>query len=140
MKQLDRDPWKGVEEKYKIGQKVRGRILKTNPFGAFVELDKEIHGLAHISELSKGMIRDINEVVEIGKEYDFKIVTIDPKNHRLGLSIKALYEDEKKAKEVKEVKEVKKEVKEKVTEVKEEASEEVKEEAKKEEAKEEKTK
>lgn len=98
MKQLDKDPWKNVEEKYKIGQKVKGKILKTNPFGAFVELDKEIHGLAHISELSKGIVRDINEVVEIGKTYDFKIVTIDPKNHRLGLSIKALYEDEKKAK------------------------------------------
>ena len=98
MKQLDKDPWKNVEEKYKIGQKVKGKILKTNPFGAFVELDKEIHGLAHISELSKGIVRDINEVVEIGKTYDFKIVSIDAKNHRLGLSIKALYEDEKKAK------------------------------------------
>ncbi|HPO11287.1 MAG TPA: S1 RNA-binding domain-containing protein [bacterium] len=98
MKQLDKDPWKNVEEKYKIGQKVKGKILKTNPFGAFVELDKEIHGLAHISELSKGIVRDINEVVEIGKTYDFKIVSIDAKNHRLGLSIKALYEDEKKTK------------------------------------------
>lgn len=98
MKQLDKDPWKNVEEKYKVGQKVKGKILKTNPFGAFVELDKEIHGLAHISELSKGIVRDINEVVEIGKTYDFKIVSIDAKNHRLGLSIKALYEDEKKAK------------------------------------------
>jgi len=98
MKQLDKDPWKNVEEKYKVGQKVKGKILKTNPFGAFVELDKEIHGLAHISELSKGIVRDINEVVEIGKTYDFKIVSIDAKNHRLGLSIKALYEDEKKTK------------------------------------------
>lgn len=98
MKQLDKDPWKNVEEKYKIGQKVTGKILKTNPFGAFVELDKEIHGLAHISELSKGMVRDINEVVEIGRDYDFKVVSIDARNHRLGLSIKALYEDEKKVK------------------------------------------
>jgi len=98
MKQLDKDPWKNVEEKYKLGPKVKGKILKTNPFGAFVELDKEIHGLAHISELSKGIVRDINEVVEIGKTYDFKIVSIDAKNHRLGLSIKALYEDEKKTK------------------------------------------
>lgn len=126
IKQLDNDPWKSVEEKYKIGQKVKGTILKTNPFGAFVRLDEQIHGLAHISELSKGMIRDINEVVEIGKDYEFKVVSIDAKNHRLGLSIKALFEDDKKAKQAKEeVKEVK--------EVKE--TKEVKEEPKKEEAK-----
>ncbi len=102
MKQLDNDPWKNVEEKYKVGQKVKGTILKTNPFGAFVALDEQIHGLAHISELSKGMIKDINEIVTIGKEYDFKIVSIDAKNHRLGLSIKALYEKDEPAEEVKE--------------------------------------
>ena len=103
MKQLDNDPWKGVEEKYKVGQKVRGIVLKTNPFGAFVELDAEIHGLAHISELSKGMVKDINEIVKIGEKYDFKIVSIDGKNHRLGLSIKALDEkEEPKKEEVKE--------------------------------------
>jgi len=114
IKQLDNDPWKDVEEKYKVGQKVRGTILKTNPFGAFVELDSQIHGLAHISELSKGMVKDISEVVTIGDQYDFKIVSIDGKNHRLGLSIKALTEPEvkpevKEAKETKEVKESKKE-------------------------------
>ena len=120
MKQLDKDPWKNVEEKYKIGQKVTGKILKTNPFGAFVELDKEIHGLAHISELSKGMVRDINEVVEIGKDYDFKVVSIDARNHRLGLSIKALYEDEKKVKkEEAEVKEEKPKKEEKIEKVEE---------------------
>ncbi len=94
MKQLDNDPWKNVEEKYKIGQKVKGTILKTNPFGAFVALDAQIHGLAHISELSKGIVKDINEIVTIGDEYEFKIVSIDGKNHRLGLSIKALDEKE----------------------------------------------
>lgn len=131
MKQLDNDPWKSVEEKYKVGQKVRGMILKTNPFGAFVELDKQIHGLAHISELSKEMVKDINEVVEIGKEYDFRVVSIDAKNHRLGLSIKALTEplkEEKKADEaeVKEEKPAKKTAKKEESEVEstEEASEE----------------
>lgn len=108
MKQLDNDPWKNVEEKYKVGQKVRGTILKTNPFGAFVELDPQIHGLAHISELSKGMIKDINEIVTIGDQYDFKVVSIDGKNHRLGLSIKALEEkpakEEKKEEKAEEVK------------------------------------
>lgn len=120
MKQLDNDPWKNVEEKYKVGQKVKGTILKTNPFGAFVALDEQIHGLAHISELSKGIIKDINDIVTIGKEYDFKIVSIDAKNHRLGLSIKALDEKE----EPKEEKKAK--AKEDKEEVEEETSEETK--------------
>jgi len=130
IKQLDNDPWKSVEEKYKIGQKVKGTILKTNPFGAFVRLDEQIHGLAHISELSKGMIRDINEVVEIGKDYEFKVVSIDAKNHRLGLSIKALFEDDKKAKKEKE--EAQTTV---VTDEKKKEPKEIKEEPKKEETK-----
>src|SRR3989344_4333863 len=52
MKKLIQDPWAGVAEKYRIGEMVEGTVLKVNPFGLFVELDAEIHGLAHVSELS----------------------------------------------------------------------------------------
>ena len=92
MKKLIEDPWRLVAEKYQIGQKVKGKVLKINPFGLFVELDADIHGLAHISELSTKPINDPNEVAKAGDTVEFMIVSIEPKQHRLGLSIKALQE------------------------------------------------
>ncbi|MFH1171601.1 MAG: S1 RNA-binding domain-containing protein [bacterium] len=92
MKRLVEDPWKQAVERYAVGQLVSGKVLKINPFGAFVELDEHIHGLAHISELSPTMIRDPRDAVIVGETYRFKILSIDPKNHRLGLSLKALQE------------------------------------------------
>ena len=94
MKKLTADPWKDVAKKYKIGQSIKGMVLKLNPFGAFVELDKDIHGLAHISEL--GDINHPEELMEENKEYSFTIISIEPENHRLGLALKGT----KKAKEV----------------------------------------
>lgn len=88
MKKLVPDPWKGVKDRYKIGQKVSGKVLKINPFGLFVELDQDIHGLAHISELSSKPVRDVNEFARVGDEFEFAIVSIDPENHRLGLSLR----------------------------------------------------
>lgn len=87
MKKLQSDPWQDVEKKYKPGQKVKAKVLKINPFGAFVELDTDIHGLVHISELSVNDIDDPKEVVQVGKTYEFEIISIEPKNHRLGLSL-----------------------------------------------------
>jgi small subunit ribosomal protein S1 len=88
MKKLVADPWKSVAEKYQVGQWVKGRVLKINPFGLFVELDNDIHGLAHISELAAKPVKDVHEVARIGDEFDFRILTIDPENHRLGLSLR----------------------------------------------------
>jgi len=59
MRKLLTDPWAEVAKKYDIGQKVTGKVLKINPFGLFVELDDDIHGLAHISELSDKPIKDM---------------------------------------------------------------------------------
>lgn len=53
MKKLKDDPWKRVGDRYAVGQTVKGTVLKVNPFGLFVELDPDIHGLAHVSELSQ---------------------------------------------------------------------------------------
>jgi small subunit ribosomal protein S1 len=88
MKKLKQDPWQAVGAKYKVGQIVSGKILKINPFGLFVELDPDIHGLAHISELSDKPIADISEVAKIGDTKDFRILSIEPNQHRLGLSLK----------------------------------------------------
>lgn len=90
LKRLKDDPWKTAVERYTIGQVVKGKVLKLNPFGAFVELDEEIHGLAHISELSKKMIHSAAEVVKEGETREFKIISIEPDSHRLGLSLKQL--------------------------------------------------
>ena len=90
MKKLKQDPWTNVAERYKVGDTVEGTVLKVNPFGLFVELDPEIHGLAHISELSEKPIQDVNEIAKAGQKLTFKILSIEPNDHRLGLSIKAL--------------------------------------------------
>lgn len=97
MKRLVPDPWKSVKDRYKMGQTVKGRVLKINPFGLFVELDPDIHGLAHVSELSSKPVRDVNEFARVGDEFDFKVVSIDPENHRLGLSLRRAQEEKVKA-------------------------------------------
>ncbi|MFH1315773.1 MAG: S1 RNA-binding domain-containing protein [Candidatus Uhrbacteria bacterium] len=88
MKKLMADPWQGVYEKYKINDIVQGTILKINPFGFFVELDSDIHGLAHVSEMTKSPGTDIHKLGKIGETREFRIVSIEPNEHRLGLSLK----------------------------------------------------
>jgi ribosomal protein S1 len=108
-KNLLKDPWKDVEKKYKAGQIVKGKILKVNPFGLFVELDDDIHGLAHASQLEVSAGKKINDMFNSGEERDFEIVSIEPKEHRLGLKLaddkkekKAKKEDEKEEELAKE--------------------------------------
>ncbi|MFH1582854.1 MAG: S1 RNA-binding domain-containing protein [Candidatus Falkowbacteria bacterium] len=88
-KKLLTDPWHDVETKYKVGQVVPGTILKVNPFGLFVELDADIHGLAHVSQIGLAPAQKISEVFHPGEKKDFTIVSIEPKDHRLGLSVSA---------------------------------------------------
>ncbi len=92
IKQLQSDPWQESVKKYQIGQVVKGTISKIMPFGVFVELDKDIQGLAHLMELSHDPIKTAEEVVKPGQEMEFKIISIEPAEHRLGLSIKQLTE------------------------------------------------
>jgi len=83
-KKLQADPWLDIAKKYKAGDKVTGKVLKVNPFGLFVELDKDIHGLAHISEMGKYKPEDIKQ----DSEMEFTVISIEPNEHRLGLSLK----------------------------------------------------
>jgi small subunit ribosomal protein S1 len=92
VKRLSPDPWSDVVKKYQVGQQVTGRVTKLMSFGAFVELDDSIHGLVHVGELADKEVADPKEVVTEGQEYTFKIISIEPENHRLGLSLKALQE------------------------------------------------
>ncbi len=95
MKQLTEDPWIRAVEKYHVGQEVEGRVTKLNPFGAFVELDPDIHGLAHISELSKKSITHPGDILKINESYAFTILSIEPRTHRLGLTLRKAGEGEK---------------------------------------------
>ena len=81
IKALESDPWRKVHEKYKVGQKVMCEVTKVNPFGIFAQLDEDIHGLAHISKLEEEEVKKI----EVGKSYEFEIISIEPEDHRLGL-------------------------------------------------------
>lgn len=87
IKRLVDDPWKKVKDKYKVGDVTKGKILKVEPFGLMVALDEEIHGLAHISELSDKAIASIKEEFNVGDVRDFEIVSLEPPEHRLGLRL-----------------------------------------------------
>ncbi|TSC71933.1 MAG: RNA binding S1 protein [Parcubacteria group bacterium Gr01-1014_38] len=88
IKRLREDPWLTVEQRYKTGNTVEGRVLKLTPYGAFAKLDEDIHGLAHISELSDKEGMRPEDVVKVGETYRFRIISVDPQEHRLGLSLK----------------------------------------------------
>jgi ribosomal protein S1 len=99
-KKLMKDPWHEATQKYKEGTVVEGEILKVNPFGLFVKLDEEIHGLAHISELGLKPKEKVSEVFNAGDKKEFEIINISPEEHRLGL--KLADKKDKKTKEDKE--------------------------------------
>lgn len=98
IKRLQEDPWQEAVKKYRIGQIVEGEISEIKPFGAFVQLDKDIQGLVHISEISSKSKIDISKVLKVGQRKKFKILSIEPEDHRLGLSLRALEEEKGKKK------------------------------------------
>ena len=85
LKALKKDPWAGIEEKYKKGDMVEGKVTKFNPFGAFIQLTPKIQGLCHISEF--GTKTKMEEKLKIGKKYNFQILSIEPKEHRMSLKL-----------------------------------------------------
>ena len=103
-KRIIEDPWKKAVEKYKVGDIVKGQILKINPFGLFVKLDEEIHGLAHITQLGINIKEKINNLFNVGDDLNFEILSISPNDHRLGLK---LHKEEKKTKSSKKKEEEK---------------------------------
>ncbi|MDP2789600.1 MAG: S1 RNA-binding domain-containing protein [bacterium] len=90
LKRLEDDPWQQATEKFHVGDVVKGKVARLNTFGAFVELDDIIHGLCHISELSHKRVKDAGEIVRPGDTKEFKVISFDPAQHRMGLSLKAL--------------------------------------------------
>ncbi len=100
MKQLTTDPWDEIEAHFKIGDMVKGKISKITSYGAFVELDSDIDGLVHISQISEDRVEKIKDVINEGDEVTARVIKIDKDERRIGLSIKAAnYSDEDLAKE-----------------------------------------
>ncbi|MBI4049386.1 MAG: S1 RNA-binding domain-containing protein [Candidatus Doudnabacteria bacterium] len=90
IKRLEPDPWLDLIKKYQVGQMVQGKIVRLMPFGAFVEVEPNIFGLVHSVELSNEEVKDPSEVVKIDEVREFKIISIEPAEHRLGLSLRTV--------------------------------------------------
>ena len=101
MKQLAIDPWEEIETIFKIGDLVEGKVSKITNYGAFVELQNDIDGLVHISQISEDHIEKIKDVLKVGDQVKARVVKIDRDERRIGLSIKAAqYDADKLAEEV----------------------------------------
>ena len=89
LKQMNNDPWEGdIPGRYKPGQKVTGKVTKLTNFGVFVELEQGLEGLLHISELSDDKIESPEEVVKVGDDVEVKVLRVDAKDRKIGLSMK----------------------------------------------------
>ena len=89
VKQLETDPWKEIEGKFKVGDLVKGTVSKIANFGAFIELPGAIDGLVHISQISEDRVEKVKDVLKVGQEVEARVIKIDKTERRLGLSIKA---------------------------------------------------
>lgn len=85
LKALKKDPWEGIEKKFKKGDTIEGSITKFNIFGAFVQISPKIQGLCHISGF--GSQKKMEENIELGKKYKFQILSLEPKDHRMSLKL-----------------------------------------------------
>src|ERR1700730_14407443 len=100
IKQLTEDPWKNIDQKYKIGDLVQGKVTKLASFGAFVQLQDDIDGLVHISQLSEEHVAKVKDVLKVGQEVEARVIKVDKVERRIGLSIKAAnYSEEQLRKE-----------------------------------------
>ncbi len=89
MKQLDEDPWKAIDSRYKIGDLVKGKVSKLATFGAFIAMDGDIDGLVHISQISEDRVDKIKDHLKIGQEIEARVIKVDKTERRIGLSVKA---------------------------------------------------
>src|SRR2546422_79594 len=94
IKDLEPNAWERFVAEHQPGDVVHGKIARCANFGAFVELDDNLEGLCHISELSEERVAKPEDVVLLGQEMDFKILRIDPESKKIGLSARAVGKDE----------------------------------------------
>ncbi|MCY2932874.1 MAG: S1 RNA-binding domain-containing protein [Planctomycetota bacterium] len=90
LKQLVKSPWEKIADEFKIGSIVAGKVVRITDFGAFVELADGVEGLLHVSELSPNRVRRISDIVKTGQDVEVQILSIDPDQQRVSLSMKAV--------------------------------------------------
>lgn len=89
LKQVTQDPWENIDQLYKVGDLVTGKVTKLASFGAFIGLQHEIDGLVHISQISEDRVEKIKNVLKVGQEVTARVIKIDKSDRRIGLSVKA---------------------------------------------------
>ena len=89
-REVGANPWQNVAAKYPVGGRATGTVSRLMDFGAFVKLEPGVEGLIHISELAHGRVFRAGDVVSEGQEVEVKILSVDPENQRMSLSLKAL--------------------------------------------------
>jgi small subunit ribosomal protein S1 len=90
LKQIQPDPWTTVAQRYPMGSRVNGKVVRLTDFGAFVELEPGVDGLLHISQMSNRPIGSPAEIVSVGDELTLLVIRVDPHERRIGLSLKEL--------------------------------------------------
>ncbi|MBR5213993.1 MAG: 30S ribosomal protein S1 [Akkermansia sp.] len=93
IKQLESDPWESIDNRFKVGDLVSGQVAKIASFGAFVNLDGDIDGLIHISQLSEEHVERVKDVIKVGDSIKARVIKVDKVERRIGLSIKAVNYD-----------------------------------------------
>jgi small subunit ribosomal protein S1 len=89
LKQLTPYPWEQVEEKYRVGSRVKGRVVSITDYGAFVELERGVEGLIHIGEMSwTRHVKHPSKIVAIGEEVECLVLKVDKENEKISLSLK----------------------------------------------------
>ncbi|RDI36916.1 S1 domain-containing post-transcriptional regulator GSP13 [Falsibacillus pallidus] len=81
-----------MSTKYEAGNVLTGKVTGIQPYGAFVALDEETQGLVHISEITHGFVKDINDHLKLGDEVQVKVLSVDEKAGKISLSIRATQE------------------------------------------------
>jgi small subunit ribosomal protein S1 len=90
LKQIQPDPWTTVAQRYPMGSRVTGKVVRLTDFGAFVELEPGVDGLLHISQMSQRPVGTPSEIVNVGDELALLVIRVDPNERRIGLSLKDL--------------------------------------------------
>jgi len=97
VKQVVADPWSTLTQRHPVGSRIHGKVTSVTDFGIFVEVEEGIEGLVHISQLSTERVEKPSSLFQVGKEVEAEVIHIDPREHKMGLSIKALRRSEERA-------------------------------------------
>ena len=94
LKQVSDDPWTTMAERHPVGSKVRGKVTNVTDFGVFVEIEDGVEGMAHVSQLSNERVEDPRELFKRGQDLEAAVMHVDPKERKIGLSVRSILESQ----------------------------------------------